>query len=80
MPEKNPRQFTGVVASNKQQGTVIVKVDRIKIHPRYNKRYTASKRYACDWRGDKLEVGDKVVFEETRPLSKTKRWRVINKV
>ena len=80
MSEKKRRQFTGVVASNKQQSTVIIKVDTIKTHPRYKKHYQSSKRYACDWRGDKLELGDKVIFEETRPLSKTKRWRVIKKV
>ncbi len=59
--------------------TVVVRVDRVTIHPRYHKRYTVSKRYACDHRAGDLAVGDRVVIEETRPMSKTKRWRVISK-
>lgn len=74
------RQFIGTVASVAMTGTVTVEVDRVKIHPRYHKRYAVSKKYHCDYSGKDLVVGDRVIFEETRPLSKTKRWRIISKV
>ncbi|MAG28711.1 30S ribosomal protein S17 [bacterium] len=75
---KIKRHFQGQVVSTAMQNTVMVKVDRVKVHPRYRKRYTVSKRYACDYRKDDLKVGDKVIIEEIRPISKTKRWRVIS--
>jgi small subunit ribosomal protein S17 len=76
--KKIKRRFQGVVVSTAMQSTVMVRIDRVKIHPRYRKRYTVSKRYACDYRGDDLNIGDKVTIEEIRPISKTKRWRVID--
>ncbi len=79
MSESLKRQFSGVVVSAGMAKTVTVKVDRVKIHPRYHKRFVVSKKYHCDYQGKDLVVGDRVIFEETRPLSKTKRWRIINK-
>jgi len=73
------RQFNGVVVSTKMQNTVVVRVDSVKIHPRYKKRYTTSKRYPCDYRGNDVKIGDSVLIEEIRPISKTKRWRVVSK-
>ena len=80
MPDKIKRQFTGTVTSTAMQNTAVVKVERVKIHPRYHKRYSVSKKYHCDCRLAGLRAGDRVVFEETRPLSKTKRWRIVSKV
>ncbi len=80
MPDNIKRQFTGTVTSTAMQNTAVVKVDRVKIHPRYHKRFTVSKKYHCDNRLAGLKIGDKVIFVETRPLSKTKRWRIISKV
>jgi len=77
--EKVKRQFTGTVEKTAMQHTVLVRVDRVKIHPRYKKHYTLSKKYACDYRKGDIKVGDKVIIEETRPISKTKKWRVIGK-
>lgn len=74
------RQFIGIVTSTAMANTAVVRVDRVKIHPRYKKRYKVSKKYHCDCRIDGLKVGDKVLFEETRPISKTKRWRIIKKI
>jgi len=76
---KSKRQFSGTVVSTAMQFTVVVRVDRVTIHPRYHKRYTQSKRYACDYRKHDVVVGERVTIEETRPLSKTKRWRIIGK-
>lgn len=72
-------QLTGIVISNKMQKTVVVKVERIKEHPRYKRRYKVHKKYKAHT-DQECRVGDKVVIEECRPLSKEKRWRVIKKV
>ena len=76
----NQRQFTGIVVSNKMAKTVVVKVDRVKIHPKYHKRYTVSKRYKAHDEKNEYRVGDKIVIIECRPLSREKRWRVIGKL
>jgi small subunit ribosomal protein S17 len=78
--KKTKRRFNGTVVSISMQHTAIVRVDTVKVHRRYGKRYSVSKRYACDYRKDDLAVGNKVIIEETRPISKTKRWRIIEKV
>jgi len=71
------KRFQGVVASDKNDKTVVVKVDSVKIHPKYQKRFVMSKKYKVHDEKNHFKVGDKVVFEECRPLSKDKRWRVI---
>ncbi len=72
------RSFTGVVVSDKMDKTIVVKVNRTKVHPKYKKRYTISDNYKVHDAKNKFKVGDKVNFVECRPLSKNKRWRVIN--
>lgn len=77
MPKK---QLTGEIISNKMQKTVVVEVERIKEHPKYKRRFRIHKKYkAHDERGE-YKVGDKVIIEECRPISKDKRWRVIKKI
>jgi len=78
--EKINRQHKGVVVSDKMDKTIIVRVDRVKVHPRYKKRYTVSKRFKVHDEKNEYKTGDKVIFRECRPLSKDKRWRVIKKV
>lgn len=69
----------GVVVSDKMQKTVVVKVERTFHHPLYLKRVRTSKKFkAHDELGCK--VGDKVKIMETRPLSREKRWRVVEKL
>ncbi len=78
--QKTRRKLQGVVTSDKMSKTRIVNVHRTKMHSRYRKRITVSKRYmAHDERGE-YHIGDTVVFEETRPLSRHKRWRIIGRV
>lgn len=77
MPKK---QLKGMVVSNKMQKTVVVKVERIKEHPKYKKRYRVYKKYKAHNENAGFEIGDKVIIEECRPLSKDKHWRVINKL
>jgi len=74
MPKK---QFEGVVVSDKMDKTVVVKVERIKIHPKFKKQYKTHKKYKAHDEHNQCKVGDVVLIEETRPLSKEKRWRVI---
>ena len=74
------RQFNGTVISDKMQKTVVVEIEKVKTHPKYKKRYKIHKKYkAHDERGE-YKVGDKVIIEECRPMSKEKRWRVIRKL
>jgi small subunit ribosomal protein S17 len=77
MPKK---QLTGTVISNKMQKTVVVLVERIKEHPKYKRRYKIHKKYKAHDEKGEYKVGDKVIIEESRPISKEKRWRVIKKV
>ena len=74
------RKIEGEVVSDKMDKTVVVNVTSIKIHPKYKKRYKSSKKYKAHDEKNEYKVGDVVVIEECRPLSKDKRWRVINKV
>jgi small subunit ribosomal protein S17 len=73
------RQFTGTVVSDKMSKTVTVRVDRTVLHPKYHKRYTRStKMKAHDEKGE-YHVGDAVVIEECKPISRDKRWRVVGR-
>lgn len=71
------RKFNGIVVSDKMNKTIVVKVERVRVHPRYKKRYTVSKKYKVNDAKEHFKAGDKVNFVECRPLSKDKRWRVI---
>jgi len=73
------KQLTGAVISDKMQKTVVVEVERLKEHPKYKRRYKVRKRYKAHDEKGEYHLGDKVVIEECRPISKEKRWRVIGK-
>jgi len=67
------RKFNGLVVSDKNDKTIVVKVETVKIHPKYKKRYAVSRRYKVHDENNKFKVGDKVSFIECRPLSRDKR-------
>ena len=71
------RKFNGVVVSDKMDKTRVVSVESVKIHPRYKKRYNVSKKFKVHDEKNQYKAGDKVEFQECRPLSKDKRWRMI---
>ena len=73
------RKFQGVVESNKNDKTIVVKVESVKKHPKYQKRFVVSRRYKVHDEKNQYRPGDKVTFVECRPLSRDKKWRVINK-
>ncbi|OHA70138.1 MAG: 30S ribosomal protein S17 [Candidatus Wildermuthbacteria bacterium RIFCSPLOWO2_12_FULL_40_9] len=74
------RQLTGKIVSDKMQKTVVVRVERIKIHPKYKKRYKFHNKYKAHDEKREYKVGDTVVIEECKPISKDKKWRVIKKI
>ena len=74
---KKKKNFSGVVTSDKMNKTIVVKIIQMKMHPTYNKIYTTSKKYKVHDEKNKFKEGDKVVFEECRPISKDKKWRVL---
>lgn len=74
------RILQGVVTSDVMDKTVTVRVDRRFQHPVYKKFITRSKKYAAHDEENAYKVGDVVRIEETRPISKRKRWRVIEAV
>lgn len=71
------RRFNGVVISDKMEKTIVVRVDSIKVHPKYKKRHFVSQKYKVHDERGQYHDGDKVIFIECRPLSKEKRWRVL---
>ena len=60
------------------QKTVVVRVDRTVRHPQYEKVIVQSKKYYAHDESNSAKVGDEVVIMETRPMSKLKRWRVVD--
>ena len=73
------RQLQGTVVSNKMEKTIVVKTERIKEHPKYRKRFKVYNKYKAHASGKQFSIGDVVIIEETRPISKDKKWMVLNK-
>ncbi len=71
------RSKKGIVTSNKMEKTLVVQVHTYKMHPKYKKRYRTSKKFYADNPENKFQIGDEVTIFETRPLSKLKRWTVV---
>lgn len=70
------RKLKGTIVSIKMQKTVVVRVDRLKKHPKYQKYYQLSKKFKAHVEGGGYRLGDQVIIQETRPISKDKRWKV----
>ena len=70
------KEKIGIVVSDKMDKSIIVKVSRRIVHPQYGKIIRQHKKYYAHDEKDECSVGDTVRILETRPLSKTKRWRV----
>ncbi|MCX6796516.1 MAG: 30S ribosomal protein S17 [Candidatus Falkowbacteria bacterium] len=73
------RKLGGIVVSNKMDKTIVVRVDRVVVHPKYKKRYTSSKKYKVHDERNEYQEGEAVAFVECRPISKDKKWRAISK-
>lgn len=74
------RKLTGIVLSDKMDKTVVVRVDRVKTHPVYKKQFHVSTTFKAHDETNQYKAGDHVIIQETRPLSRDKRWRVIGKL
>lgn len=74
------RKLQGIVVSDKMTKTVVVRVDRMVSHPKYHKQYVVSKKYHAHDAKDEYKTGEKVWIQAARPMSATKRWKVISRV
>lgn len=72
------KERVGLVVSDKMDKTVVVAVENRASHPKYGKIVVRTKRYKVHDEENKCHVGDRVRIQETRPLSRTKRWTVID--
>jgi len=78
--ENQKRRLKGVVASDKMKKTRVVSVTRLQKHPKYKKFYKITARFKAHDENEEYKTGDKVVIEETRPLSREKRWKIVGKI
>ena len=62
------------------QKTVVVQVERLKEHPKYKRRFKIHDKYKAHNENKEYKVGDKVIIEETKPISKDKKWKVVGKI
>lgn len=74
------RKIIGVIVSDKMAKTRVVAVSRLKKHPKYLKYYHVTTKFKAHDEKNEYKTGDKVTIEETRPLSKDKRWIIIGKI
>ncbi|MGI5824973.1 MAG: 30S ribosomal protein S17 [Bacillota bacterium] len=73
---KARKSLIGIVASDKMDKTIVVRVETRVAHPLYGKIIRTSKKYKAHDENNEARIGDKVVIVETRPLSKDKNWRL----
>ena len=78
MTEIKRRTFSGVVVSDKMDKTIVVKVDRYIKHPKYQEYIKKSKKYKVHDPENTKKIGDKVVFAEAKPISKTKKFILVD--
>ncbi len=74
------RKLEGTIVSDKMLKTRVVEVERTKRHPRYHKYYRVTERFKAHDENNEYKVGEKVIIQETRPLSKDKRWIIVGKI
>ncbi|MCQ2353115.1 MAG: 30S ribosomal protein S17 [Victivallaceae bacterium] len=73
----NRKERVGIVVSDKQDKTIVVKVERRTTHPLYHKVVKISKKFAAHDEKNEAKIGDTVRIAETRPMSRNKRWRLL---
>jgi small subunit ribosomal protein S17 len=78
MSTKFKRTLTGEVVSDKTAKTIVVKVERKTMHPKYNKFVTKSKKYHAHDEKEQASVGQTVTIIESKPYSKLKRWELVS--
>ena len=76
MGEGERKSREGVVVSDAMQKTRVVRIERVFRHPRYERVVRVAKKLKAHDENNESRIGDRVLIEETRPLSKDKRWRI----
>ena len=71
------KEKIGIVVSNKMQKTIVIKVESRYSHPIYSKTMVKTKKYLAHDESGQCNIGDQVLVQETRPLSKRKRWTLV---
>lgn len=74
------KQLIGKVVSTKQDKTIIVDVERKFAHPLYKKIIKRNKHYKVHYEGKKIAEGDNVLFQEVKPISKEKHFKIVKKI
>ena len=74
------RRLQGVVVSDRMNKTRVVKVSRMKKHPKYLKYFKVSRRFKAHDERNEYKTGEEVIIEEARPISKDKRWKIVSRV
>jgi len=74
---KRKRKLVGIVISNKMEKTIVVQVDRLVKHPLYKKYMKRKSKFFAHDNENSCNIGDTVSIIECRPLSKNKRWRIV---
>ncbi len=74
------RKLEGVVVGDKMAKTRVVAIERLKKHPKYSRYYRVTKRFKAHDENNEFKIGDVVILEETRPISREKRWKIIGRI
>ena len=74
-----PKMLKGIVVSDKMQKAAVFDVLHLKKHPKYKKYFKVSKRFKAHDPENQYHTGDKVLIQETKPMSKDKRWIIVSK-
>lgn len=74
------RKLIGVVVSNKMKKTVVVDVNRLRKHAKYKKYFKVTRKFKAHDENNTYRPGHKVIIQETKPISKGKRWIVVRKI
>lgn len=77
---KNKRKLEGVIVSDKMSKTRVVLIERLRLHAKYRKYQKISTRFKAHDENNEYKAGDQVVIEESRPLSREKRWVIVRKI
>jgi small subunit ribosomal protein S17 len=78
--ETKHRKLTGIVTSDKMTKTRVVAVSTLKKHPKYLKYYKVTTKFKAHDENNEYKTGDTVIMQETRPLSKEKRWKIVARI
>lgn len=73
------RKLTGLIVSDKMDKTIVVRVETIKEHPLYRRKYKSHQKYKAHDEKNEYKSGETVVIEESMPMSHDKKWKVIGR-